>query len=104
VGGWLTSLTRGRTLDVALAVGLGYGAALLAKNVADIPVVSLAQHVDDRNPDETVLGLSNLFSAGVYLLNFELGSTVIFYGDMLSSGLALGFIVILAAACTRSGP
>ena len=93
MGDWLTSLIRGRVLDLALAVALGYGVALLAKNVADVPILALAQHVDGRNFD--------VFAAGVYLLNFKVGSTVIVYGEVLASGLAFGFVAVLAAAYVR---
>lgn len=98
MGNRVVLLVRGRWLELALAVSLGYAVAKLADSVASIPALILAQHVSD---DEGVLGLQNLFSGGLYLLNFELGSTVIFYGRVLASTIALGLVAVIAVLIVR---
>ncbi len=98
MGNWLVWLARGRALELAIAVSLGYAAAKLADNVASIPALVLAQHVSD---DEGVLGMLNLFSGGLYLLNFKLGSTVIFYGEVLASAIGLGLVVLVGLMVVR---
>lgn len=98
MGNWLVWLARGRALELAIAVALGYAAAKLADNVASIPALVLAQHVSD---DEGVLGMLNLFSGGLYLLNFKLGSTVIFYGEVLASAIGLGLVVLVGLMVVR---
>ena len=60
MGNWIACLVRGRSLELAVAVSLGYAGAKLAENVASVPVVILAQHVSN---DERVLDLVNLFSS-----------------------------------------
>lgn len=89
--GWRASLIRNRALELAVALALGYALAKLAEVSAGIPVTALAQHVTDEGD---ALGLLNLFSSGVYLLTFSVGSTVIFYGQVLASTLALGFVLV----------
>ena len=96
--GWRASLIRNRALELAVALALGYALAKLAEASATIPVTALAQHVTDEGD---VIGLLNLFSAGVYLLNFSVGSTVIFYGQVLASMLALGFVLVVAWLVVR---
>lgn len=98
MGNWLVWLVRGRALELAIAVSLGYAAAKLADNVASIPALVLAQHVSD---EEGVLGMLNLFSGGLYLLNFKLGSTVIFYGEVLASAIGLGLVVLVGLMVVR---
>lgn len=94
---WLSWLVRGRSLELACALGLGYAASTLAKDIADVPVVALAQQIEG----EELLGELNLFSSGVYLLNFEIGSTVFFYGNVLASLLALGLVGLVALTVVR---
>jgi large-conductance mechanosensitive channel len=94
---WFAWLTRGRTLDLVLALALGTALATLAENAVDIPISALAQNVG-RNPyapDQTVLGLLDLFSSPYYL-NVSLGETVIAYGPTLAALLTVG---LLALAC-----
>lgn len=89
---WLAVLVRERTLELAAALSLGYAVAKLAEAVIAIPVTTLAQHVSAEGDR---LGLLSLFSGGLYLLNFHLGSTVIFYGQVLASALTLGLLLVL---------
>lgn len=98
MSGWLAWLVRGRSLELACALALGYGASILAKDMADVPVVAVAQHVDAPSP---LLGELNLFSSGVYLLNFEIWSTVFFYGDVLASALALVLVGLVTLLVVR---
>lgn len=98
MGNQVVLLVRGRWLELAVAVSLGYALAKLAESVASIPALVLAQHVSD---DEGVIGLQNLFSGGLYLLNFELWSTVIFYGRVLASMIALGLVAFVAVLVVR---
>ena len=90
---WIALLLRDRALELAAALSLGYAFARLAEALTAIPVTTLAQHVPDEG---NVLDLANLFSGGIYLLNFQIGSTVIFYGQILSSTLALCLVLVLA--------
>jgi large-conductance mechanosensitive channel len=98
---WLASLSRGRALDLALALALGSALATLAEKLADVPVTALAQNFG-RDPfdDDTVLELLNLFSAPYYL-NVSLGRTVIAYGPVLSALLALGLVALAAVVVVR---
>ena len=98
---WLISLVHTRALEVALAVGLGYAVAKLVDDVAIVAVTALAQHVPEETFSDEEGGLQNLFSIGVYLLNFKVGSTVIFYGDVLASTLALTLLVLVATVVVR---
>ena len=95
---WLAALIRERALELAAALSLGYAVAKLAEAVTAIPVTTLAQHV---SAESDVLGLLNLFSGGVYLLNFHVGSTVIFYGQVLASTLTLGLVLVLVWVLVR---
>jgi len=92
---WLTSLVHGRTLELALALAIGYSAVSLASALADVGVNSLAQHVgrDPFTEDEQVTDLLNLFSAPFYL-NFSIGNTAIVYGKVLSEMVALGIVAL----------
>jgi len=93
---WLSSLTLGRVPEIALALAAGYAAWSLADGIAVAVAHVLAQHVG-RFPSETedtVLGLLNLFSAGPYALNFNLGRTVVVYGQVLASAFALGLVLV----------
>jgi rRNA maturation endonuclease Nob1 len=98
LSGWLVWLARGRSLELACALALGYAASILAKDLADVPVVALAQHVED---EAALLGEPNLFSGGVYLLNVEIASTVFFYGDVLASLLAVTLVGLVTLVVVR---
>jgi len=87
---WIASLIRNRSLELAVAVALGYALVKFADTVTAIPVTVLAQHVSHEADD---LGL---FSASLYYLKFHVGSTAIFYGQLLTSTLTLA--VVLGAA------
>jgi hypothetical protein len=100
---WLEWLIRGRSLELACALALGYALALLANDVANVPVLTLAQHVATPRGDGSVAGLLNLFSTGTYLLNFKIGSTVVFYGDVLSATLAVALVGLTAVFIVRLG-
>lgn len=93
---WLSALTLRRVPEIALALAAGYAAWSLAESTADSAVHVLAQHVGrfPSGEEDTVLGLLNLFSAGPYVLNFNLGRTVVVYGQVLASAFALGLVVL----------
>jgi len=100
---WLPSLVRGRILEIAVAVGLGYAIARLADTLALVPVGVLAQHVatDPYFGDDRSLDPQSLYSIGIYLLNFEIAGTLIFYGDVLATALTLGFVTLVAVLVVR---
>jgi hypothetical protein len=98
VSGWLAWLVRARSLELACALALGYAVSLVAKDIAAVPVVTLAQHVEE---DAELLGVASLFSGGLYLLNFEIWSTVFFYGDVLASVLALVLVGLMTLVVVR---
>jgi large-conductance mechanosensitive channel len=90
---WLTALTRGRVLELALALAFGTTLATFATTLVDIPVSALAQHVG-RSPFEEVL-------FAPYSLNFSLGQTVIVYGETLEALLSLGLLALIAVIIVR---
>jgi large-conductance mechanosensitive channel len=90
---WLTALTRGRVLELALALAFGTTLATFATTLVDIPVSALAQHVG-RSPFEDVL-------FAPYSLNFSLGKTVIVYGETLEALLSLGLLALVAMIIVR---
>lgn len=96
---WLTFLTRGRLLELALAVALGSAAVAIAESVSDTAMSLLAQHVgrDPSGQDGTVFDLLDLFSAPYYLY-FKVGGTFVVYGATLSALLTLGFLGLVAWA------
>jgi len=100
---WLSSLTIGRVPELALALAAGYAVWSLVEDVTGVAVNVLAQHIgrDPSGESGTVLGLLSLFSSGTYLLNFSIGSTVIFYGPVLSATLALGLISLVGVFVVR---
>jgi large-conductance mechanosensitive channel len=90
---WLTALTRGRVLELALALAFGTTLATFTATLADIPVSALAQHVG-RSPFEDVL-------FAPYTLNFSIGRTVIVYGGTLEALLSLGLLALIAMIFVR---
>lgn len=100
---WLTSLVRGRALELALALALGYATVKLAGDIVDTGLGALAQHIG-RDPESgesgAGLGLLNLLSAP-YSLNFSVGHTVIVYGKVVSSLLALGLVALAGLVVIR---
>ncbi|OFW72268.1 MAG: hypothetical protein A2Y55_07080 [Actinobacteria bacterium RBG_16_68_12] len=99
---WLAFLTRGRLLELALAVALGSAAVAIAESISDTATSVLAQHVgrDPTGEDGTVEGLLNLFSSQPYL-NFSVGDTIVVYGAILSALLTLALLALFAAAVVR---
>jgi hypothetical protein len=87
---WIASLIRTRSLELSIALALGYALAKLADTVTAIPVSVLAQHVSDADDD---LGL---FSTSLYYLKFHVGSTAIFYGQLMISTLTLALVLGVA--------
>jgi len=85
---WLSALTRGRVLELALALAFGTTLATFATTLVNVPVSALAQHVG-RSPFEDVL-------FAPYSLNFSLGKTVIVYGEILEALLSLGLLALVA--------
>jgi large-conductance mechanosensitive channel len=99
---WFAWLTRARILDLTLALALGTALATLTENVVGVPISALAQNVG-RNPyapDQTVLGLLDLFSSPYYL-NFNLGGTVIAYGPALAALITLGLLAVICSLLVR---
>ena len=99
---WRSSLASGRVLELAFALGLGYALWTLADGIADSAVHILAQHAGrvPSGEEGTVLDLLNLFSAP-YVLNFSLGETVVVYGGVLDSVLALGLVLLVGLVIVR---
>lgn len=98
---WLDFLTRGRLLELALALALGSAAAAFVDTVADLGIGVVAQHLGRYPFDvEGEEGLLNLFPAP-YLLNFNVGSTVVVYGETLSALLAVSLVALLALLVVR---
>ena len=95
---WITSLLRGRLLEVTLALALGSAAVAVAASLADVAIGALAQHVGDDPYDRAgALGIL----PGPYLLTFSVGSTVIPYGDLLVQMLALGLVAFVGVLIVR---
>jgi large-conductance mechanosensitive channel len=99
---WVAALARGRVLEIALALALGYAAVRLASEVGNVVAIGIAQHVENPVEDGTVLGLENLFTTGVYLLNFEIAGTVFFYGEVLAAAIALLLVSVGGAFVVRA--
>lgn len=100
---WITSLVHGRLLELALALAVGAAAAALADTTADIGIGLFAQHfghVPFGEEGGTNEGVANLI-ADPYLLNFTIGSTVIFYGEVLSALLAVGLVALTGLFVVR---
>lgn len=100
--GWLASLVQGRTLEIGLALALGYAAVTLAEATTSIGVSTLAQHVgrDPFGDEEAISGVLDLF-AGPYYLNFSIGNTAIIYGQLLSAAIVLGLVALAAVYVVR---
>jgi len=99
---WLSSLSVDRLPEVALVVAAGYAFATLADDVARLATSVLAQHLgsDPSGGGDSVLGLVDLFSAPYYL-SFSIGDTVVVYGGVVSSALALGLVAVGAMLIAR---
>lgn len=97
---WISSLLRGRLLEVALAFALGSAAVTVAASLANVGVGALAQHVG-RNPYDDARVTLDLFTPNPLFLNFSIGSTVIVYGDVLVQILALGLVVLAGVLIIR---
>lgn len=99
---WLASVWAARLPEVALGLAFGYALVTLADNIVRIPVSILAQHAG-RHPsgeDDTVLGLVDLFTEP-YHLNFDVGGTVVVYGEPLAATLSLGLVGLAAWLVVR---
>jgi large-conductance mechanosensitive channel len=103
VSAWLAVLARGRILELSVALALGTALAALAQAATATGLDIVGQFIG-RNPfvEESgdVTGLTGLVDTR-FLLNFEVGSTVIFYGDILAALLALGLVTTLGLAVVR---
>jgi hypothetical protein len=99
---WLAWLTRGRGLEIALALALGSALASLAEKLGELPVSAVAQNAG-RNPfeeEDSVSGLLDLFYS-TYYLNVSIGKTVIAYGPALSALVALGLVGLAAVVVVK---
>jgi hypothetical protein len=100
VRAWLASLGRGRALEIALALALGYALFSLAESIASSTTAVLAQHLG-RVPFGEGEGFPiDLFSAPGYF-NFEVGGTLIFYGPVLSALIAAGLVLLAGIFVVR---
>ena len=94
----LRRLVQGRGLEWALALALGYALITLARALADVATSTFAQNVrHDPAIDE-----QSLFNSGVYLLNFHIGATVVFYGPILAAALALALLGVFGRFVVRA--
>jgi hypothetical protein len=98
---WLSSLASDRVPEVTVGLALGYAAVGLAERVVGVPISVLAQQFGRSGADEAdvVLGLVDLSSP--YYLNFSIGDTVVAYGPVLASALALGLVALTASFVVR---
>jgi hypothetical protein len=96
VRAWLASLARGRSLEFALALALGYALFTVAESVASIATDLLAQHLG-RAPGfygDLEGGYPvDLFTAPLFF-NFEIAGTTFFYGPVLSALIAFGLVLL----------
>jgi hypothetical protein len=103
VRAWLASLARGRSLELALALALGYALFTVAESVASITTDLLAQHLG-RAPGlyEDLEGgyPVDLFTAPLFF-NFEIGGTTFFYGPVLSALISLGLVLLAGLYVVR---
>jgi len=99
VRAWLRAVVNGRMLELAIAVSLGYAIAKLADQIVSVPVLALAQHVTEDPYGD--LGVEHLFTVGLYRLNFNVGGTVIFYGEVVAALLVLCLMLLAALLIVR---
>ncbi len=85
-------LLRRRTLEVVLALALGYALVSLVVVISAEVVSIWAQHADQHEDD--------LF--GTRPLSFRIGDTVIFYGPTVAAVLSLAVVALLAAMAIRA--
>lgn len=97
---WLVELARGRSLELATALALGIALAALAKATADLGFDVVGQLIG-RNPFDEEGEPAGATPGSRYLLNFEIGSRVVFYGDILAALFALGLVALVALAIVR---
>jgi hypothetical protein len=98
---WAAALVRGRMLEVAIAIAVGYAALDLADQIARLSTGILGQHIgDDPFATGTVMDLVSLFDAPYYL-NFSIAGTIVVYGTVLSSALAFGLVALAAVVVVR---
>lgn len=97
---WGSSLVRRRLLELALALALGYATVTLATELANVAVGVLAQHIG-RDPYGEFSERIDLFTAQPFFLNFNIGKTVIVYGDALAGVIALGLVALSGLVIVR---
>jgi hypothetical protein len=100
VRAWLASLGRGRALEVALAVALGYAVFTVAESVAASTTNILAQHLG-RAPFGGGEGFPLDLNWAPTYFNFEIGGTLIFYGPVLSALIASGLVLLAGVFVVR---
>jgi hypothetical protein len=91
------ALVRGGWLQLGLALGVGYAAFSLATSVADVIVGVVSQHATSPFGENSPITLLNLFSGDPFALNFHVGKTLVIYGYVLISLIALGFVLLARA-------
>lgn len=96
---WVSTLARGRMLELAVALALGYALAALAGATSNV-VLDIVGEMIGRYPFDGSQGAANLLD-GRYLLNVEIGSAVIVYGHVLSALLALALVALLGLLVVR---
>ena len=97
---WLASIAEGRLLEVGLVLGLGYAVVNAARDLVDIPIGVLSEHLG-RYPFGDGQDIPDLLPPSPTFLNFNLGETVIFYGDVLASILTLGLVALVGISVVR---
>jgi hypothetical protein len=98
---WAAALVRGRMLEVAVAIALGYALHEVAEQIVRVSSGILAQHVgEDPFATETVIDLVSLFEAPYYF-NFSVAGTIVVYGNVLSSVVVAALVVLAAAIVVR---
>ncbi len=99
---WISSLSTERLPEYAIALAAGYALATVADNVTGLAMSILSQHAgsDPSREGLSLVGLVDLFSAPLYL-NFSIGDTVVVYGHLLSSVVALWLVVLVGYYVVR---
>jgi len=100
VRAWMSSVVHERLVEIALAIALGYATVTLAFELSNVAVGVLAQHVG-RDPYGGRTGTLDLFTAQPFFLNFNIGKTVIVYGDALAQVITLGLVALAGLVIVR---
>jgi hypothetical protein len=98
----LAELARRRGLEIAVAVALGTALVAVADALTGAAMSVAAEHVGRSPFDETPAGQFPIDPGSApAFFNFEIGSTVVFYGGVVSASAALGLVAFVALIVVR---